>query len=1086
MYKDRIRIAAALLVCAIGPSYVMASNPVQMENLLSGTMGWILAQPATGNQIEGYASLSSVNIGGQIKLFVNTVDPTYQIDVYRMGWYGGAGGRLVLTVGPLTGVQQTVPPPDPTTGMVECNWSQPYLLTVPSTWVSGIFLAKLTGSSGNQSYIIFVVRDDSRSSDFVFQSSTNTFQAYNNWGSKSLYTFNSTSGKATAVSYNRPYAMGLQPAAEAGIGAGDFLTTGAPSSETVPAGWECNMLRWLEQQGFDVTYFTDVDVHEHASLITNHKGLLVIGHSEYWSAGMRTNVSSARDAGVNVGFFGSNICYWPTTYQASAITGAVDRTISAPKTSTWRQSGQPEDALIGVMYTTDPVNGNMTVINTSHWIFAGTGLHDGNTLPGIVGYEGDSIYGDAPPNLTQWAHSNINSTFFDASVYNAIASGAIVFATGSMQWDWGLDDYNSPSVRPSILSVPAQAITKNVLAKFTQPRGAPIRINAGGSDYTDPSGQLWSGDYGYDKGSILTTGNAIGNTSTPLVYQSQRFASSFSYTLKIPNGSYTATLKFAELYYTTAGSRAFNVAINGTSVLTNFDIVAQAGGGLKAIDKTIAVTVSAGQMTIQFTSGSADIPVVNAIDIEIDSGIVVKVSPATVTLGASQAQQFSATVTGTANTAVTWSINPAVGTISSTGLYTAPASSPGQTVTITAKSVADPTKSGTATTTLAATSFLPIRVDSGAVTSYTDPSGNAWSADTGFSGGSTFSVTTAIANTTTPTLYQSLRYGNGFSYQFTVPNGTYSATLKFAETYYTTAGSRVFNVSINGTAVLTNFDIVAQAGGAFKALDKTFSVPVSAGQITIQFATGTADQPVVNAIDIETSSGIAVTVAPPTATLGASQTQQFTATVTGTANGAVTWSINPAVGTISTTGLYTAPASSTGQTVTVTATSVADPTKSGTAAVTLIATVFSPVRVDSGAASSYTDPSGNVWSADTGFTGGSVFSTTHAITNTTTQTLYQSARYGNTFSYQFAVPNATYTVNLKFAETYYTTAGSRVFNVSINGSSVLANFDILSQAGGAFKAIDKSFSVPVSNGQIKIQFTTGTADLPLINAVEIK
>jgi hypothetical protein len=265
-------------------------------------------------------------------------------------------------------------------------------------------------------------------------------------------------------------------------------------------------------------------------------------------------------------------------------------------------------------------------------------------------------------------------------------------------------------------------------------------------------------------------------------------------------------------------------------------------------------------------------------------------------------------------------------------------------------------------------------------------------------------------------------------------------------------------------------------------------VPINGGQITIQFSTGTADQPMINAIEITQSSGVAVQVNPNSASLTASQSQQFAATVTGTTNTAVTWSMNPSVGTLSTSGLYTAPASITStQTVSITATSVADPTKFATATVTLMPTggSFAPIRVHAGGGA-YTDPLGQVWSADYGFSGGSTYSVTNPISNTNTPTLYQSQRYGSGFSYQFTVPNGTYTVNLKFAELYYTSTGNRVFNVAINGSTVLSNFDVVAQAGGGFRAVDKPFTVPINGGQITIQFSTGTADLPIINAIEIK
>src|ERR1700736_5069125 len=146
-------------------SAVCGGNPVQNENALAGTTAWQLSNPATSREISGFASRTSVNRGDQISLFVKTTDTNYTIDIYRMGWYGGAGARQVLGPVQLTGVDQIIPTADPATGLSECNWTNPYVLTIPNTWVSGVYLVKLTAStSGNQSYVMFVVREDSRSS----------------------------------------------------------------------------------------------------------------------------------------------------------------------------------------------------------------------------------------------------------------------------------------------------------------------------------------------------------------------------------------------------------------------------------------------------------------------------------------------------------------------------------------------------------------------------------------------------------------------------------------------------------------------------------------------------------------------------------------------------------------------------------------------------------------------------------------------------------------------------------------------------------------------------------------------------------
>jgi len=269
-----------------------SSNPIQIENAKAGTSSWQLTNPALSREIEGYASLTSVPRGGQINLFVNTSSATFTVTIYRMGWYGGLGGRQLLGPTTFTGTKQTIPTPNAQTGLVECNWINPVAVNIgfdasdPTVWCSGVYLAKLTASAGKQAYIMFVVRDDARASSVLFQSSVNTFQAYNTWGGKSLYDFQSPTGRAKKVSFNRPYALNTSTGSTpSGNGAADFLLGGDGGG--FPAGWEYCGLRFLEREGDDVTYCTDVDTHENANLLLSHHTLLGVGHGEYWSWEMR-------------------------------------------------------------------------------------------------------------------------------------------------------------------------------------------------------------------------------------------------------------------------------------------------------------------------------------------------------------------------------------------------------------------------------------------------------------------------------------------------------------------------------------------------------------------------------------------------------------------------------------------------------------------------------------------------------------------------------------------------------------------------------------------------------------------------------
>ena len=467
------------LVASLAFVACASANETQTENANSGTTAWQLTNDAQNREIEGYASLTSVNVGGSISFFVSTGDSSYTMDFYRIGWYGGAGGREVLGPISLPGGVQPTPVAD-AYGDFECNWTTGYVLTVPTNWVSGVYLVVLTGSSsGKQAYIQFVVREDSRNSVYLFQRSITTDQAYNTWpgsayGGQSLYT------GAVKVSFNRPYAIDESYSA-LHDGAGFFPR------------WEINMVRWLEMNGYDVTYATNIDVHENPNLLLNHKAFLAVAHDEYWSWEMRQNVETARDAGVGLGFFSGNESYWQIRLEPSTINGAADRTQVAYKslndpttdpcrlTILWRQNTckPSEQAFVGVESTAYGVGGNMVIADPSNWALAGTGLVSGQVISGALGYEVDGVVeADSPAGTDVVAHSPLPSgypsdsapapayPFSDMATYTAAASGATVFSVGTIQWSWLLDDWGAGTTRSSYLNTPAQQITQNVLARL--------------------------------------------------------------------------------------------------------------------------------------------------------------------------------------------------------------------------------------------------------------------------------------------------------------------------------------------------------------------------------------------------------------------------------------------------------------------------------------------------------------------------------------------------------------------------------------------------------------------------------------------
>ena len=477
---------AAINIAGTGPQSTASAaiiptqpNPTQLENDQAGDPNWDnITQPPDPTYISGYGSQISINHGQSIDFYVTTTAPSVTIDVFRMGWYNGAGARLMSAMGAFTGVNQTQAQPDRVTGMVAENWSRTATLNVPSTWTSGVYLARLTASNGYGAFIMFVVRDDGGHEPVLFQTSTNTYQAYNAYGGTSLYN-NYTNGSAFAfphavkVSFDRPFLNGN--------GAGQFLM------------WEYPFIRFLEKNGYSVGYDSDTDTDSNPAPITNHKMLLVVGHDEYWSHNMRHNVQNAIAAGVNVAFFAGNESYWQVRYEPNGAGGA-DRIMDGYKdfaecscdggpdtefnvdnsllTSTFRDPlvNQPEDAMMGVMFGGETNNSPYVVTNAANWVFSGTGWTNGTSIPGIVGYEYDHKFADAttPANTTVLSSTPLTNTennqpdTANSTIYTA-PSGAMVFAAGTIQWSWGLDNWDGAG----FVNAGIQEVTTNILGAFT-------------------------------------------------------------------------------------------------------------------------------------------------------------------------------------------------------------------------------------------------------------------------------------------------------------------------------------------------------------------------------------------------------------------------------------------------------------------------------------------------------------------------------------------------------------------------------------------------------------------------------------------
>src|SRR6185503_7407544 len=325
-----------LVIAVLSYYFTTAQNPIVTENNLTGNPSseWDISG-AGDLTIQGFATEISVNKGQTVHFKINTDATAYTIDIYRLGYYNGLGARWMGTGSVTATLPQTQPSPitDAITGLVDCgNWLESASWNVPSTAVSGVYIARLkrTDTEG-ASHIVFIVRDDASNSDLYFKTSDATWQAYNVYGGNSLYvgTTSLPNGHASKVSYNRP-----------------FITRNGGGGGGVAQDWMFNaeypMIRFLERNGYNVTYTTDVDIARAGSLILNHKAFLSVGHDEYWSAEQRTHVEAARNAGVHLAFFSGNEVYWKTRWEVSA-----DATESPYRTLVCYKEGTMGEAVCG-------------------------------------------------------------------------------------------------------------------------------------------------------------------------------------------------------------------------------------------------------------------------------------------------------------------------------------------------------------------------------------------------------------------------------------------------------------------------------------------------------------------------------------------------------------------------------------------------------------------------------------------------------------------------------------------------------------------------------------------------------------------
>jgi hypothetical protein len=486
-------VSSTLASAATAASAPSKQGIIAAENAKEGSRDWQLTRVRSDKDgfrspwIEGYCSRQSALAGETIDIMVSTNPPRpFKIEFFRMGYYGGRGARQVHEVGPLPGITQPTPEPG-VKDLHECRWQTSTTLAIPSDWVSGVYLGRMTTMPEDadepywQSYVVFIVRDD-RASDILFQCSDNTWQAYNRWPNHySIYTHpKGNQGPWSQVSFDRPYGREAQ---HEGV-VNDPLTVG--SGEFLP--FEFPLAYWLEQHGHDVSYCSNSD------MMTPTRGLksklfISIGHDEYWDIRQFRSVEKMRDEGVSLMFLSGNSVCWVTPmtpssdgreqrimFRGGPYGGQNEYALNRLKNhGPFPEHGPDEGLLIGAR-NVEPVNGggDWTCVKPEHWIFAGTGMKQGERIPGLIGWEYHGQPADIPGLEvvgagTAWV-GGVKPQQWTATVYPG-PKGNIIFNAASIFWAQGLSTPPGHVLPWSHWSRPhgpderVQRITENVLKR---------------------------------------------------------------------------------------------------------------------------------------------------------------------------------------------------------------------------------------------------------------------------------------------------------------------------------------------------------------------------------------------------------------------------------------------------------------------------------------------------------------------------------------------------------------------------------------------------------------------------------------------
>lgn len=468
--------------------YGVRASWVVAENQRPGSPGWRLSSDADSTAIAGFASATYAARGQNVTLYVSAPDAPFHVEAYRVGYYQGIGARLVWRSAELPGTAQPPCPLAAGVNKVSCdNWAPSLTFPVTADFVPGDYLLKLVGTGNRQSYVPLTVWNPGSHAAYVVKNDVFTWQAWNPYGGYDYYVGQGACpngvyplcSRARVVSFDRPYGDEQ--------GTGDFLWLEAP------------LVRFLEEQGLDVTYATDLTLVEHPDFLTGHRALLSLGHDECWSLAERQTAVAAAAHGTNIAFFGASAMLRHVRTRDSPLgrnREVVDYRDSAadplngrgdPREvtgNTWGvpPASWPEADFVGEDYNgflAPGVRADLTIVDPQAWIFDGTGLRAGSALPNTIGSDVDSAAPglDHPAGTRILAHSALPANqaqprtragavwYSDMTYYTDPVSQAGFWDSGTNNWIPALEAGSGESPGTAAM---VRLITGNLLRLFGQ------------------------------------------------------------------------------------------------------------------------------------------------------------------------------------------------------------------------------------------------------------------------------------------------------------------------------------------------------------------------------------------------------------------------------------------------------------------------------------------------------------------------------------------------------------------------------------------------------------------------------------------